>query len=304
MADEERNEVPESRRSALLVIPEGAGRDEVAAALKAEDFSVRQARDTYDAFLQFVREPVKLLVLSLDGAGEQGESFIRELRRLSPDLKILLLVPEGRRCEIARFLAEGGDGLLSTPCYAAEVRFLARAMLRDSASDPLTSLPNRAAFRRAFDREYERAKRGELTLGLGLFDVDNFGQVNSDYGYLAADLVLKEVAHRLHEAFRITDPVARWGGEEFVVLLTSLPNELKAARKLAFTVLDRARAGIADEPFSLIPRRADSITVTISAGLALFPNEAETYEELFDLANKRLKLGKAGGKNRIIAGDS
>jgi len=307
-------EIPESRRTALLVIRDGAGREVIASALQAEHFSVSYATDPYDGFLQFVREPTKLVVVSLDRLKESDRSFLRGLLLVSPDVKILLLVPEGRREAAGRFLEEGAAGLLSMPCYPAEVRFLARALLSDEASDPLTGLPNRAAAQRAFGREKarafarERAHDGHLEvqscLGFGLFDLDNFGSINNEYSYVAGDRVLKEATHRLRGEFRLTDLVSRWGGEEFVVLLNSLPPEEAEARKQACAAMNRARKRLSADPMLVPPDSEAPRVVTVCGGLALYPYDGKTWDQLFEVAERRLKMAKKEKlKDNIVCED-
>jgi diguanylate cyclase (GGDEF)-like protein len=297
---------PDLRRHALVVVPQGRGRGAVVRALRAEGMEVTEARGPFEAVTLFLRRPAQLIVVSLDGLRGRDRAFLRELRRFSPDLRVLLLVPEGRRPDVARFLEAGADATLAQPFFPAELRLLARALLRSDAADPLTGLPNRGAYELGLSREISRAEREGRTLGLGLIDVDHFKRVNTDLGYRAADLVLREVARRLREAFRVTDVVARWGGEEFAVLLSGLPTDETKARDLGCEALERARAAIKAQGFEAGPR--EPLRVTISGGLALFPHDAKDAATLFDVANQRIDLAKAkdaDGRNRdrIVCGD-
>ena len=294
MSSEFLPDIPEPRRTALLVMHEKSGQEIIATALKAEQFSVSYAQNPYDGFLQFVREPSKLVIVSLDRLKERDRAFLRGLLLVSPDVKILLLVPEGRREAAACFLEEGAAGLLSLPCYPAEVRFLARALMSGEASDPLTGLPNRAAAQRAFGREKARAGRNQAhsSLGFGLLDLDDFKRVNRDYTYAGGDSVLKEAARRLRSEFRVTDILARWGGEEFVVLLNSLPAKEEEARMQANLALSRARMTLGASP--MLPAQGDNgrLKITASGGLALYPHDGTTWDELFIVAEARLGEAK------------
>ena len=303
LRSENRPEIPESRRTALLVIHDDSGQEVIASALRAERFAVSYARDPYDGFLQFVREPSKLVIVSLDRLKQRDRSFLRGLLLVSPDVKILLLVPEGRREAASRFLEEGAAGLLSMPCYPAEVKFLARALMSDEASDPLTGLPNRAAAQRAFSREKARAGRNQVqsSMGFGLFDLDDFSEVNNHYGYAEGDRVLREATRLLNGQFRLTDIFARWGGEEFVVLLNSLPTDQEEARLQACAVMNRARRTLGSELIVPAQGEREERKVTVSGGLALFPHEGETWEELFRVAEVRLKIAKQT-KDCIVCG--
>lgn len=293
--------IPETHRSALVLVPPDDGRDVVTLALQKEGFRYEVARNVFDAYSLFLRNPAKLFIASLAILRRRDRQLLRELQRISPDLRLLLLVPDGRRGDVGRFLRAGGDSVLATPCSTPEIRFVVRALLRSDSADPLTGLPNRAAFRRAFDREGQRAKREENSLALGLFDLDDFKSANTEYGYRLADGILVEASRRLREMFRVVDLVARWGGEEFTVLLTGLPKEKAAARKQAATALDRARENMKARPIEI--RGPDGTVIhpqTFSAGFALLPHDHEPFQELFDLANERLAVAKQEGKDRIV----
>ena len=293
--------IPASCRSAMLVAREGANCRVITSALKAENFSVSYAPDPYKGLLQYIRKPTKLLIVSLDLLQQKDSSLLRGVLRVSPDVKILLLVPEGRRRSAAGFLEEGVAGLLCMPCYGAEVRLVARSLMSEAASDPLTGLPNRAAAKRAFARERERADRSsvKVTLGFGLIDLDDFKSINTDFNYLQGDRVLKEATLRLRRDFRLTDVLARWGGEEFVVLLNSLPAKEAEARMKAAVILNRARARLCAEPMPISLEAGGPRWVTASGGLALYPHDGGTWDELFSFAEQGLKTAKLQ-KNRIV----
>ncbi len=294
--------VPASRRSALLVVREGADRQVIASALEAENFEVSYAGDSFEGLLQYIRHPTKLVIASLDLLRRRETSLIRGVLRVSPDVKILLLVPEGRRQSAAGHLEEGISGLLCSPCCAAEVRLVARSLLSDAASDPLTGLPNRAAAMRAFAREKGSVDRnpGKTTLGLGLLDLDDFKSINTQFSYREGDRVLRVATERLQRFLRLTDVLTRWGGEEFVVLLNSLPAKESEARGRAAGILDRARENLGSTPISIPEGTRGTRRVTASGGLALYPHDGSNWEELFASAERCLKAAKAE-KNRIVA---
>jgi len=166
-----------------------------------------------------------------------------------------------------------------------------------STRDALTGLPNRRAFEGALKRELERARRAGSGLALGIVDVDHFKSFNDRYGHLVGDRVLTEVARRLETAFRETDLVARWGGEEFAVLLPS-PSPDDAAEAQA--VLERARIGVGGRPFQLGDGLAPA-RVTISGGLAAFPGVDAGPDALIRTADEALYRAKDAGRDRIVS---
>ena len=170
---------------------------------------------------------------------------------------------------------------------------------RNATIDPLTGLPNRRAYERAIVRELSRAARSGDRLGVALIDLDHFSQVNNRHGHDAGDAVLVEFARRLVPHFRTTDLLARWGGEEFVVILPSLPPTPGPEDVLA---VERARLLIAGRPFRL-PGGHGSVGVTFSAGVAAYPEHGTTPEALLKAADRALYRGKGAGRNRVVRAD-
>jgi len=160
--------------------------------------------------------------------------------------------------------------------------------------DPLTELYNRRGFVLASERERNRAVRGKYALGLLLIDMDMFKSVNDGYGHHAGDQVLAEVAGRLRAQLRSYDVAGRWGGDEFVVLLSeATPHTLGVvARKIA--------QGLSATPVVLDDGRAVEITVSIGACLAA---SDEAVDATISRVDGALYVAKAAGRNRVIIMD-
>ncbi|MFJ3051421.1 GGDEF domain-containing protein [Pseudomonas nitroreducens] len=156
-------------------------------------------------------------------------------------------------------------------------------------TDALTGLPNRAALTERLDLEVARWQRYGGDLLLAVLDVDHFKRINDDFGHLAGDKVLKIIANELAKRVRKTDFIARFGGEEFVVLLPATP--LEGGQQL----LDVLRGAIEACPFHF---KGERLSITCSAGLTAF-REGERAETVFERADQALYRAKRGGRNRL-----
>lgn len=158
--------------------------------------------------------------------------------------------------------------------------------------DPLTGLPNRAGWSERLELEMARWQRYGGELLLAVLDIDHFKRINDGYGHLAGDKVLKIVAGELAKRLRKTDFIARFGGEEFVLLVPSTP--IAGGQQLLQTLLD----GVEQCPFHF---RGERVTITLSAGLAVFTGE-EGSDKVFERADQALYRAKSGGRNRVELG--
>jgi diguanylate cyclase len=158
--------------------------------------------------------------------------------------------------------------------------------------DPLTGLPNRAAWSERLEHEIGQWQQHGNTLLLAMLDLDHFKRINDNYGHLAGDKVLKIIASVLHKRLRGTDFIARFGGEEFVLLM---PSTVPANGK---KLLETLRAAIEACPFHF---RGEPVTVTLSIGLAAF-RAGEHSDLVLKRADQALYRAKHAGRNRVEMG--
>ena len=176
---------------------------------------------------------------------------------------------------------------------AAVQRKMAEAALRES----LTGLYNRRHFQERFAAEVAVAHRHSRPLSLLMIDVDYFKRVNDKHGHLAGDEVLKTVARALQQGIRIEDILARFGGEEFVVLAreAALPEAMSVAERL------RQLVEVAQTRWESNGQSVPvGITVTVSIGVAQL-GEDETERDLFEAADQAVYRAKKNGRNRVVA---
>ena len=159
--------------------------------------------------------------------------------------------------------------------------------------DPLTGLRNRREFERLLTDEWQRCARFQRPFALVVCDIDFFKKVNDTYGHPAGDAVLKHVAGLLTGQLRTVDHLARVGGEEFAIIMVE--TEAKAAEE----TIRRLLVLLSESPCTL-PDSNQSITVTISAGIAMMPEDADNTKALFEAADKALYTAKRTGRNRVI----
>ena len=158
-------------------------------------------------------------------------------------------------------------------------------------TDPLTLIANRRHFFEVAGTELARAQRYNHPLSLLLLDIDYFKNINDQYGHHAGDQVLKFFATFYRENLRRIDFIARFGGEEFIVLLPE--TGLSEAAMLA----ERLRSRLADEIIYTLPEEK-SLNITVSTGISLFEGAGDTIQTLLSRADEALYRAKRQGRNR------
>ncbi|CZF78041.1 GGDEF domain-containing protein [Grimontia marina] len=156
--------------------------------------------------------------------------------------------------------------------------------------DPLTKVYNRAALDDRLEHEYRCWVRYQTPFCLAMIDIDHFKSVNDQYGHLVGDKVLKVVARTVHQCLRDTDFIARFGGEEFVVLLPDADEDTRKA------LLNNVRETVSKLPFKFKDTR---LTITVSIGASLFKDNDNTVDVL-ERADNALYNAKHNGRNKLV----
>ena len=172
-----------------------------------------------------------------------------------------------------------------------------RRLARAAMTDPLTHLANRTKFTRVCALELARALRYDRPLAIAILDVDGFKAYNDTYGHPAGDELLKTLAKLLQTGHRSLELAARYGGDEFVLLLPETTPEG------AMALAERLRRTIADMPFT--PARPSGgkeswVPITVSVGVATFREDGRLLDELLAVADRRLYDAKRQGRNTIV----
>lgn len=164
----------------------------------------------------------------------------------------------------------------------------------EARQDPKTELFNARYFSSALEEALERARRVEEPTSVLIADLDLLRAINNRYGHLAGDAVLSGVAHAFQQHLRGDDVAARFGGEEFAILLPDTPEPEAVA------IAERIRAFVAAQEFD-VETSSEPISATVSIGVASFPEHASTARELIHQADLAAYRAKARGRNRVMS---
>ena len=257
--------------------------------------------------LESLRIDAVLLVVAAAGGSEGGLEELARLRIRAPQVPVVILGEVDDEALSVQALQTGARGfllmseartrLLTTTLYAAQGTHRtilelnqAREQARHTAThDMLTGLANRHLFNDRLRQAVETARRSRQQVGVIFLDLDNFKTVNDTLGHAVGDGLLRAVAGHLSNALRGVDTAARFGGDEFAVLLTNLSNPQEAA--------DAARR-ILDALGNPMRLKNHSMVITASLGIATFPRDGADPEELVEKADTAMYHAKERGRNR------
>lgn len=291
----------------LLCIDDDPLQQRIVERLVAEFSHTRYAFDgatSYDeglAKLTGAKPAVCLLDYRLDRG--TGIDMLREARRISVETPVIMMTASDTDdVDLAALDAGAVDFVLKaeltpqllerTVRYAVKLGSTLR-QLRDLAlRDELTGLLNRREMHGLLQNEWLRAVRFKRPFALGLADIDNFKRVNDTYGHPVGDRVIRHVAQVLEHTLRRLDRVARFGGEEFAILMP------ETGRREAGIAMERVRAALAQSP-CVVPGSSIRIAVTLSIGVAVPSEDAETPDGLLAVADRRLYDAKRTGRDRL-----
>lgn len=239
-----------------------------------------------------LREHVDGLQTSMRGAVDiDGLKQVLEgrLEGLLASMDQHRLQREAREQEIAGRLQGLGERVTSMEREALDYREKLEQQRNKALLDPLTGLPNRAAWSERLVIEHARSQQVSTGLLLAILDLDHFKSINDTYGHQAGDKVLKIIANVLRKGLRGDDFIARFGGEEFALLMPG--SDLAGGTRL----LERLRAAVEQCPFHF---KGERVTITMSAGVAVF-KPGENASQVLKRADQALYRAKEAGRNQI-----
>lgn len=278
------------------------------------NYEVEVAEDGLQAWriLQSENAP-QLAVLDWMMPGKSGLQICRDIRKFGnrPYTYIVLVTAKSQSQEISEGLCAGADDYITKPVDSAELNTRLRTARRvlelqeeiwnareavhyrvQATHDPLTGVWNRGAGMDSLSREFVRGEREKKPLSVILLDLDHFKRINHTYGHLAGDVVLRESARRITVLMRPYDVLARYGGEELLLILPGC--EIAQAEEVA----ERIRMELRSSP---VETNEGPVSVSASLGVAASDQLASPYAEaLLMAADAALYQAKHAGRNRVV----
>lgn len=315
--------IPVNKCKLLIVDDSPSARGSLLETLEATDLfsSILVCDNGARAIEILLKHDIGFLITDLMMPQVDGFKLLSHIRRQEAyrDLPIILLTGHGSSFDKIKGLDLGANDYVTKPYNPAELVARVKNLLRIrelmqqleranrdlqrvnrrlqevSITDELTGLYNRRHFWDRLDSEFKRAVRYGDQISCLLLDIDKFKDLNDTYGHPVGDLALKELGKILKTECRGTDIVARFGGEEFIILLGRTNPE--GATQFA----ERLRRIVETHPFSLEEGDGE-IHITLSIGVVSYPNEEiRAINDLVRLADDALYRAKNEGRNRVVS---
>lgn len=237
----------------------------------------------------------------------QGLDNIRIIKQENPDVPIIVLTAQDDETLALEALQEGaqeylvkghGDCKIIRMAIKASItrKVFERKLFKQANYDPMTNLPNRQLFIEYLSKSLTKAARWNRSEALLFVDIDHFKHINDTYGHEAGNVLLAQVAERMRGALRNSDIIARYGGDEFIVLLDDRTENMEHAGSCAAQkILD-----VFEVPYTL---HGHEVAVTASIGIAAYPGSGMSVTDLIERADATMyKTKRAGGNGFSYAG--
>ncbi len=269
-----------------------------------------EAESVLEGFKVALNEPIDVVLCDLDMPGMDGFKFLSMIKTRTElqDIPVIMVTGRSDLETKIRGLERGASDYLTKPYDPGELvarvkvqlkiktlqdslKKSNQALLELSNTDPLTRLNNRRFLMKALEKELQRSERSQKPLALIMIDIDHFKSINDTYGHQQGDCVLQALADQMKTQLRDYDIAARFGGEEFALVLpeTELAKALQVAERLR-EAATQVRC----------PDEGTEMALTISLGVAAFPMpKIRTIDDLIREADRALYLAKEKGRNRV-----
>jgi len=274
----------------------------------------QEADNGIDGFKLLLTDAPDIVLCDLEMPGMDGLKFLdmRNARAELRDVPVIMLTGREEPEQKIKGLERGASDYVTKPFDAGELIARVKVQLKIkrlqddlkeqnrkleelSNTDPLTQLANRRCLMQSLKQEFQRSERTGHQLSLIMADIDHFKRINDSYGHQQGDAVLKAVSGTIRDQLRDYDLAARFGGEEFALVLpeTDLAKAAQVAERIRQTVASISLGGALNE-----------LELTISLGVASFPGQQTTeVDDLIRNADDALYAAKREGRNRVVVAD-
>ena len=287
--------------------------------LAAEGYDVVSAKDGHDAMKAVKEHQPDLILLDVMMPKMNGFKVCEVIKSddATKFIPVILVTALNELEDKVKGMNSGADDFLAKPFNKLELLVRVRSLLRIkhlhdelqekvielqrtkeelrqlAITDGLTGLYNYRYFKEQLLQELKRAQRHSLNISVVMIDIDHFKQYNDKNGHPAGDVVLKDIARLLRDNIRNIDLAARYGGEEFSLIL------IETDKPSAKIVPEKIRKLVEDYSFAYESSQPDG-KLTISTGVATFPEDGEDFDTLVSKADQRLYRAKEAGRNLIF----
>jgi diguanylate cyclase (GGDEF)-like protein len=287
----------------LVVDPDQAARRRLVKVLRQRGLQPVEASGGEEALKELAKEEYAVVLLTLAGVKPKAGDLVGRMIERKPEQTIVVLVPPTRAGASAA-LAKGAYIALPMPVQPAHLEiglrnaleryhlFCTTARLRhETLQDDLTGVLNRRYLDRYLAEEIERARRYKHAFSVLFFDLDHLKHINDQYGHLSGSRVLVEVVKVIKKQLRRTDKIFRFGGDEFSVTLP------ETDQRGAVETAHRLREAIRAHRFH--PVAGAEVSLTASFGVATYPDDGQTGEDLLRHADEAMYLVKTGTRDAV-----
>ena len=313
----------------LVVDDDETVRELLSVVLLDEGYQITTAASAEEALELFYKDPFPLVISDIRMSGMDGLELLEKVKAYNEETQVVIITGHASLVTALKALRDGAYDYLVKPIESLEIvtALVSRALdkvrlivenqylfkklqsnceeleeanvaLREiSLRDGLTGLYNQRYFRQSLNREIKRSARHKRSFSLLFCDIDHFKQFNDANGHIEGDEALKDFSDILLERLRQTDVASRYGGEEFIVMLpeTTKQNATYLAQDICGLVENHVFKGEETQPGGKL---------TVSIGVASFPDDATDEVELLRLADQALYKAKEEGRNRVIIIDT
>ncbi|PKG99969.1 GGDEF domain-containing protein [Paraglaciecola sp. MB-3u-78] len=252
-----------------------------------------EARDQYNSAIKKQIVVLESFISDSQQLTELKEQAKLSLHKMQASLELSALADQKEQVVTIAQIKKMQERVAALESEASTYKQKLDTQRKAALSDQLTKLPNRIAYEEKAQFEVQQAQRNATPLCIGIIDIDHFKKINDAYGHSVGDKTLQVIAKHIRQYLPKEDFVARWGGEEFVMLL---PN---SSLEEAFAKVEIMRKKVSALPYKFKEQR---VTVTLSCGLCQITQESP-LEEAFEIADSFLFKAKDAGRNQTIFKD-